>query len=553
MSKINIVILILGISILVFSILQLNINDGYINEINGKVLTETGYSIPYTFIEDDSTTAIASAILLHGDIGSKVTMKHIGITLARLGINAYLVDLPGYGESSIKQDLNEPKNEETVKFFYNWLRDNDKIINNDLILIGHLIGANACVNVSISKKHLRDTFPKLGYTKEQIENYEKCLIPNVKTTIIISEFPEKIISRNEPNNLFVILDKIGFNKEKDELSKYLSVKNETLQKDEKTIFNEEFGGNSNLKINHYPSANYFSVTYSQDIINDIADWIINIFKIDTIKIKYFNQSETRGLYFIGLLIGILFLIFPLSEIISKLWLFDFAKPKEPYKSEKVIFILLKMLISSSASIGLLMLFVLFKFIGIRFVDFIITIFTYQLIINIVLFRNYIFTAAKYDRQILIKILYSLLVSGVIFLLFGFISNIYITNMFFTIDRLLKFLIIFPISLIYFVMDEFIYRTELVFYKVSGFAYIKSFLASLFGKALIVVPLTFLSLFFFAIKVEMVLIYIVILSIIIIILQFISLYLFKKFKSYFITGFIAAFVFAWINVMILPFV
>ncbi|MFW5799756.1 MAG: hypothetical protein ACOCV8_02980, partial [Spirochaetota bacterium] len=122
---------------------------------------------------------------------------------------------------------------------------------------------------------------------------------------------------------------------------------------------------------------------------------------------------------------------------------------------------------------------------------------------------------------------------------------------FNMSRLWRFLIAFIICFLYFTLDEFAFRTELVFNKTGGITYIKSFISSLLMKALILTGIILLSTFYFSINEELIFKFSFIYGLLAILMQVFSLYLFKKYKSYYLNGFINAFVFAWVFSMLLP--
>lgn len=543
MSKINIVLLILGILFLGFCLFQLNLFKGNLAVHNDKLETDEGYSIPYLFIEDTSKP-IATAIITNPNIGSKTVMKRIGETLARIGINSYVIDLPGYGESKIPLDKNKLNNLHTLKSFYDWLYDNNKIIDNQFILVGHSIGAKTNIKATMSKEQLYNNREELGYTEEQLKLHEKYLIRKADVNIIMSAFPKDIITEENLQNAFIMLDGTDFTNKRNDIINFLQNKNKLVEDPYRNIFEGELSKSNKLKIKRYPSVNNLNFTYNQAIINEISEWMTTFYDIDRKTMLNYGQKGINTLFLLGLIIGMVLLIFPLSELLSKLWVFDFKKTKEPYKYENPFLVFIKSIITLVISSVLLMLFVLMGFLQLSITNLVITLFLYQFVLNLLLFRNYIFTSAKYDKQASSKIFLGIIISGMLFLVIGIIGNIYFTRLIFTLDRLWRFAIILIIGVFYFTLDEFLFRTELVFYRISGASYIKSFFLSYIIKLLVITSITLLSLFYFKIEAESVITFISFFTLLFLLMQIFSLYLFKKFKSYFLTGFVNAFMFAW---------
>ncbi|MFW5800015.1 MAG: hypothetical protein ACOCV8_04280 [Spirochaetota bacterium] len=423
MTKINIVLLIIGLAVLGFSLFQLDVYNGNIVLLNDKAETDTGLEVPYIYIEDTDTQPVSTAILLHGCMGNKIQMKNIGIALAHIGVNSYIIDLPGYGGSQLVQDKENLNQLRLLSSFYNWLKfKKDKIVtdidgNFRLIVLGYSTGASTVVRSQISERQIRTGLERNeNFNTKEFELNKKYLINEADTTILLSEFPENFISKEMPKNIFLLADNFSKDNLKSKVKDFLNIQDDfSLYKDDahkQQVINEE----NIFKFNYYRSSlTPFSILYRQDVLNDIAKWIVNLYKIDLTDIKYYNQSEVRTLYIIGLILGIILLIFPVSAIISRLWIFDFKKVIEPYRTEKILLILGKNILSLIIATVLTMLFVLFGFIGISLLDFIITIFFYQFVINILFFRNYIFTAAKYDRQRGLKLILALLISIIIYL------------------------------------------------------------------------------------------------------------------------------------------
>jgi hypothetical protein len=168
-----------------------------------------------------------------------------------------------------------------------------------------------------------------------------------------------------------------------------------------------------------------------------------------------------------------------------------------------------------------------------------------------IFRNYIFTAAKYDTQIVTKIILAILISGVLYLLIGIISDMYLTELMLIPNRLWRFAIVYIVFVLYFVSDEFLYRTSLVRYNSDIKTYIKSFLLSFIDKGIIMLGVFLLSYFYFYVSFELLVKFTIVVGIVLFLMQIISIYLFRKIKSYYVTGFINAFILAWIMTAITP--
>jgi hypothetical protein len=554
MSKVNIFALIIGIAVLVFSLFQLNAYSGTVVETYSKLTTDKDYKIPYIQIEDTSTTPFATALIVHGVMENRTTMKHIATSLAHLGIDVYVIDLPGYGSSTIPFTEQELNYLHSISFFYRWLENNDKILNNNFILIGHSIGAEAVVRASVDKDSLLEASDELQYTPDQIKLNLKYLIPEADTTILISHFPNHLISRNSPKNIFMLIEGLGGGDTLDKVKDFINKDNLDLSSDDEQAGNEyslQFSSNNTFKTKFYPPANSLDIVYRQDVINDISKWIINYYNIDLTTLLYYNPSTLRNLSLIGILISFFLLIFPISELTSKLWLFDFKSPREPYRTDSYSSILFKKLFSLIVAGGLSMIFILFGFIQIEIVDFITTVFLYQFIIDLFIFRNYIFTAAKYDAQVPAKMVLALIISGVLYLLIGIISNMYITDIMFIPTRLWRFAIVYGVFILYFVGDEFLYRTPLVRYNSDIKTYIKSFLLSFIDKALIMVGVFLISYFYHQVDFELLVKFTVVTGILLVLMQIVSVYLFRKIKSYYVTGFINAFIMAWVITAITP--
>ncbi len=553
MTKINIVLLILSVLLIGFCLFQLNMFRGNLVVSEHKLETDEGYSIPYLFIEDTSKP-VATAIITNSDIGSKTAMKRIGETLAQIGINSYVIDLPGYGESTTIFNNNNLNYLHTIKTFYVWLYNNNKIIDNQLVLVGHSTGAEANIKATMSEEHLHKiAIDELGYTEKQLKLHKEYLIPKANVNIIISAFPKTLVTKEELQNTFIMLEGTDFTGKHKDIIKFLQNTNLLIEDPYKNIYEGKLSENNYLKVRRYPSTNNLTFTYNQSIINDISKWLTKFYDIDKKTMLNYSQKSINTLFLLGLIIGMILIIFPLSELLSKLWIFDFKKLKEPYKYENSFIVFIKNIITLIISTGLLMLFVLFGFLKLSVTSYIVTLFFYQFIFNLLAFRNYIFTSAKYDKQAGSKIFLGVLISGMIFLVVGIICNTYFTQLIFTLNRFWRFAIIFIIALLYFVFDEFLFRTELVFYRRSGASYLKSFLLSYFSKLLMLTSITLLSLLYFGVDASIVITFISFLVLLLFLMQIISLYLFKKFKSYYLTGFVNAFMLAWFCTCLPPLV
>lgn len=557
MSKINIILLILGIAFLIFSLFQLNVYNSGVVEIRSELEIEDGENIPYLYYEDMETKPVATAILLHGEIGGKTSLKHIGITLAHIGINSYILDMPGYSKSDgvyNKQTLNDL---EAIHYFYNWLENNDKIIrdrygNIKLITIGYSTGAERLIKAMMSEYQLKQYSASLGYNTEQTNLHKKYLIPKSNSTILISSFPTELIVETNPKNMFVVIDGTDKDLLRDKVDTFLkSIDEEPINSD--IIFDDYIDYGSKFKAVVYPQTNSLTVIYNHNIINDISEWLIEFYKIDLKELSHYNQNNIRTIYLAVLFLSVILLLFPVSELISKLWLFDFKRPKEPYRTERYLSIFAKYIITTLLSTGFLMLFQLFNFLGISITNYIISFILYQFIFNIIFFRNYIFTAAKYDTGAGVKLLYGVLLSVAVYFIAGTVINTHFASVMMNLSRFLRFLPIFAVCFLYFILDEFIFRTELVYRRSGGIIFVKSFLLSYITKVISFLPVLILSILYFPVKDALAYSVIILLYLLLLYLQFLSLFLFRKSKSYYVSGFITAFIVAWFCTVIPPMV
>jgi pimeloyl-ACP methyl ester carboxylesterase len=98
----------------------------------------------------------AIAIIVHGYSGDKELMIGFGLELAKMGVPSYLMDLPGFGESTValdQQDLFDtaPQLESALDEVVGYVRAHSDVSNPSMVLLGHSLGTQVVGNYALNQ------------------------------------------------------------------------------------------------------------------------------------------------------------------------------------------------------------------------------------------------------------------------------------------------------------------------------------------------------------------------------------------------------------------
>lgn len=114
-------------------------------------------AIPTPVIHFTPTTrqGDAIAIIVHGNLATKEVMIGFGIALAKMGVPSYLLDLPGFGASSV--ELSPSEQIQTTQFdtaldeVVHYARAHSDVPQPKIVLLGHSLGAYVVGTYALSQ------------------------------------------------------------------------------------------------------------------------------------------------------------------------------------------------------------------------------------------------------------------------------------------------------------------------------------------------------------------------------------------------------------------